>query len=232
MANFEQNNVVDRQAGPNPNRLTDLAIEIAQNQNMRQTAEAFLTTYCSQVSSQPIVRAVIINGNSEEKIFSEQLLNGYSDQGVLIHISRTKNMTEDERYNFFVATADLITGEIHEWRVNQLSHYQDQYYCLQSKLVITNEKFDTHHGGPLSMLNNADLDDMAMSARSRREDRQRQESQPYILMSSQGFWFKPAGGHPQTLGPIGRLVRDLQSIDADFACQLNLTATDSLPNSA
>jgi hypothetical protein len=167
-------------------------------------------------------------GIEGDVVYSKAKIGGgsYTESGKLVHIRQADEFSQAHpEANYFVATADLTTGEMNEWFVTDIRHphVYTSFGVHQADLLLSLSKEPTPEemvspDGPLTGTQFIrDLGPRLLRLR-RREALQRQ---PHITLSSRGNNFGYEGMHD---------IKELMYAVAEITRTLGATATQAANN--
>lgn len=194
----------DRRLG----RLCRPALDLEQSEISRLCLDRFLALYSGHPHNQRILPEVVREGVNYE----QKWLGSYSREGHLICVrySSQTGLKSDQRQ--FVASANLASGQIKEWRVREARYrYRPEGGGpVQTDLVLGDDE-DSQILPPYPVLSGYD----AIVDEVRLRDYQQQlididARAARVIMTSQGCWFKPVDGQLESLAPVSELVADLE----------------------
>ncbi|MFS8119447.1 MAG: hypothetical protein ACMG55_13315 [Microcoleus sp.] len=189
-----------------------LAMRAAREEQAARTISMFIRDYIGDSivgDNMPEIRRRQSDGN--EYNYDVSLENGFTEEGHLVHIRRSVGsfaLGRLQTNTHFVVTAEVDTGELTEWRVNDVRHvsYLDE---LSSEFVLTTDKLDVHQG--MSEFDAQENPFLVELARREflKQQLERDQAQARLIMSNDGMWFKPKDGALEVVYNMRELVRDV-----------------------
>lgn len=144
--------------------------------------------------------------------YNQPLINGYTNDGMLIHVRQTRDTDAPKLQQHLVITGDMETRQITRWRVNEIEDEgQTDDHIAYRKLYMTTDALDSLDGEPPFDPANPMLSMQRLDAALHQQD-QRRDKQAYIKMSTQGMKFRPFDQASEQIGGISRVVRDRDRI--------------------
>lgn len=150
-----------------------------------------------------------------DRNYTERLLASYSREGSLVHVRTLLQCNSEHRaHDFFVVSADLHEQTITQWRINE-ANFSGAGDSLRLELVLSDTQFEELQSIP-SLCEQEPLRRIIERKRAENNLIRTQHSQPRVILTSQGCWFSKAGSPPESLAPIGELVRKVDSLYSRF----------------
>jgi hypothetical protein len=159
--------------------------------------------------------------------YEQKRLGSYTRQGHLLCVRYSSQAGLAPNQRHFVASANLLTGQITEWRLREARYrYRPEGGGpIQTDLVLDEDQDSLALPAyPVLSGHNAVIDEVRLrdyqqhlidlDARAAR-----------VIMTAQGCWFKPADGQLEALSPIGELVSDFEIRLPELMGRIALEAT-------
>jgi hypothetical protein len=156
------------------------------------------------------------DGVSEYHYDYRTVINGYTDEGMLLNIRETRDLQARSKDRYAIILGNMATLQVARYRINDIESMMDGGELTQ-KLIITTDTFDTIDGK--TPYDDAYTADGLMSLNASIIERDKRHNQQASLTLGQNILYKPFGESEQMVGGVDRVVRD-----RDFLSRLAIAA--------
>lgn len=190
-----------------------LALAVDMSPERSQVLDDFLWEYMGdpvRPGQFPIIERTHPHGHTYR--YDRPLVNSVTEGGTLINARQASGEDVSRDYaSWFVATAQIHTGQIDEWRINDIESHYSVDDGLETTLFLTRDMLDSYDGEPdvsqLSLIEAEYARQMFSQAQRQRKLRQTQ-----LRLRQDGVAFKAFDGQFESVTGINRLVEDRKAI--------------------
>ncbi len=214
-----------------PGMVTDI-VEARQNSGHHNVYDRFITDYVGDFQV-PRAPAIVRNDARDSRIFDGEGHSSYTTEGHLLHVRLPKKIHAygEARNNFFVAIANVHTGVITEWEVDDV-HHDSHEGTFKTTIYLKSDllEYDVDLRRPKNM---------GDAVKNAKEYHRRkgmialmQQQRARIELSNKGGTFRPFDSREETLRPFLDLTESLDRLHRQFHDASDLHASRRLSSPA